>query len=412
MFMFVQGHTDASQKWGEMVEEFVFKELGLVANQADPCTYSGLYEGQPVILCRATDDFLLFCRDKSTYNKMIILFRVKWTVHALDNIKLFFGIRFICSPHCVTLVQTHKAKQITIDVFGQSYNRQQLSGQGHATPMISGTENANELAACPPFSPAELKTVQTGETFGFGFCHVLGACMHCALWTWLDILTACLVLAQYQAAPGLLRFRALKHLVGYLCLHPDLPMTFNQATTARDVSAIDFKLLSLDAKEHHVGSAFVEVIPSNHNPSHDLDPNGFTSCDNLFQSFDPTEKVNIAAILVEVNRLAPPVTEWLVDANLPGGLYKRMATTGGSVEMGGTTVIQIASKQTTMAHNSTEAELDAASFLGKILRWLVLFMSNLGLPFQGPIPIAEDNAATQIIAHAGKIMCNVPHVAM
>jgi hypothetical protein len=35
--------------------------------------------------------------------------------------------------------------------------------------------------------------------------------------------------------------------------------------------------------------------------------------------------------------------------------------------MNGTTVIQIAAKQTTMAENSTEAKTHAASFLGKIL---------------------------------------------
>ena len=39
-------------------------------------------------------------------------------------------------------------------------------------------------------------------------------------------------------------------------------------------------------------------------------------------------------------------------------------------------------------------------------------MSDLGLPFQGPIPIAEDNAATRIIAHSGKITRNVRHVAI
>jgi hypothetical protein len=117
-------------------------------------------------------------------------------------------------------------------------------------------------------------------------------------------------------------------------------------------------------------------------------------------------------IIAQVNRLAPPVTECLVDANLPGGLYERMATTGGSIEMSGTTVIQIAAKQTTMAENSTEAQTHAASFLGKILRWLVLFMRDLGLPFQGPIPIAEDNAATRIIAHSGKITRNVRHIAI
>jgi hypothetical protein len=160
----------------------------------------------------------------------------------------------------------------------------------------------------------------------------------------------------------------------------------------------------------HVGSAFVEIIPATLNPHHDSDPEGFTSCNNLFQSMETmitAPIINISALLVEVNRLTPPVTECLVDANLPGGLYERMAMTGGSIEMGGTTVIQVASKQTTMADNSTEAKIDAASFLGKILCWLVLFMSDLGLPFQGPIPIAEDNAAKRIITHAGKITRNV-----
>jgi hypothetical protein len=43
-----------------------------------------------------------------------------------------------------------------------------------------------------------------------------------------------------------------------------------------------------------------------------------------------------------------------------------------------------------MAQNSTEAGIDTVSFLGKILYWLVLFMSDLGLPFPGPVPIPED----------------------
>jgi hypothetical protein len=36
MFMFVQGRTDASRKLGELVEEFIFSDLGLLANCADP----------------------------------------------------------------------------------------------------------------------------------------------------------------------------------------------------------------------------------------------------------------------------------------------------------------------------------------------------------------------------------------
>jgi hypothetical protein len=104
----------------------------------------------------------------------------------------------------VTLDQTHKIKDIVIEVFGPSLDKQQ-GKRGYSTSMIAGTEHGNSLAACTPYTPDELAIVQKG-TFGFGYCHILGGCMHCALWTHLDILAACLVLAQYQASPGSLHF--------------------------------------------------------------------------------------------------------------------------------------------------------------------------------------------------------------
>jgi hypothetical protein len=39
-------------------------------------------------------------------------------------------------------------------------------------------------------------------------------------------------------------------------------------------------------------------------------------------------------------------------------------------------------------------------------------MNDMGLPFLGPILVAEDNAATRIIAHSGKVTRNVCHVAI
>jgi hypothetical protein len=39
-------------------------------------------------------------------------------------------------------------------------------------------------------------------------------------------------------------------------------------------------------------------------------------------------------------------------------------------------------------------------------------MEDIGLPFDGPIPVAEDNLATQIIAHTGKITRNIQHIAL
>jgi hypothetical protein len=38
-------------------------------------------------------------------------------------------------------------------------------------------------------------------------------------------------------------------------------------------------------------------------------------------------------------------------------------------------------------------------------------MDDLGLAFDGPIPVAEDNATTHIIVHTGKLTRNVRHIA-
>jgi hypothetical protein len=68
----------------------------------------------------------------------------------------------------------------------------------------------------------------------------------------------------------------------------------------------------------------------------------------------------------------------------------------------------IGKKQDTMGDNSTIAEIDAANLTITSICWLCLFMAGISLPFDGPtIPVAEDNAATRIIAHAGKTTKNV-----
>jgi hypothetical protein len=51
--------------------------------------------------------------------------------------------------------------------------------------------------------------------------------------------------------------------------------------------------------------------------------------------------------------------------------------------------------------------MTTTNHLGKALCWLHLFMDDIGLTFDRPVPVAEDNAATHIIAHTGKLKRNV-----
>jgi hypothetical protein len=83
MFMFIQGRVDASLMWAIEVEEFLSSTLKPVVNRADPCVYSGIVNGEPVILGRATDDFLCACEKQYIYDYIVEQFCRKWKIHAL-----------------------------------------------------------------------------------------------------------------------------------------------------------------------------------------------------------------------------------------------------------------------------------------------------------------------------------------
>jgi hypothetical protein len=105
--------------------------------------------------------------------------------------------------------QTHKIKALISDVFGPSYEKQALSGRGYTTPMIAGTDHANELAASTAYSAQELQTPHNmTRHLVLIFIMFWGDACTALYGHALDMLTACLTLAQYQAAPGELHFRA------------------------------------------------------------------------------------------------------------------------------------------------------------------------------------------------------------
>jgi hypothetical protein len=441
MFKFVQGRVDASRKWGEHVEEVIFKELGLIPNRADPAVYSGIFQGHPLILGRATDDFLCACQHEATYLAVVAVFETHWKVHALGIVDTFFGLHFVSSDDCVTIDQTGKAETVIEAVFGPGWKTQPPS-TSCSIPMKTGTAYAESLARALPLDPeASAKVV---VEFGFEFRSILMSCMHLALWTRLDIFTTCVQLAQYQNHPSHIHFAAVKQMVGYIRLHPDLPLTFdrrrfieaNQQHSVHQLGCFDINLAQLDSSQFHLPGpesyhvASVQLLQADH-AAYDL------SVDAMHPQ-DPLERIKVvppyhsakeqsatasAPAKVDFVPSTPkdisfgpdsqaPYTESFVDANLPGGIFEKTPYLGFAVSMSGTCVFPFCRKCDTATENTTEAEMTAGNHLGKALRWLHLLMDDLGLAFDGPIPVAEDNAATRIIAHTGKLTRNVRHIAL
>jgi hypothetical protein len=150
-------------------------------------------------------------------------FRLKWKIHALGIVRKFFGLNFVISTNCITIDQADKYEKIITQVFGPSWKLQQPKDV-YTIPMKAGSKYAELLARSPPLSATDLLAKEA--SIGSKYRSVLGACVHLAIWTCLDILLACVCLAQFQTNTGHEHFEALKHLVGYLRRNPDIPLTY------------------------------------------------------------------------------------------------------------------------------------------------------------------------------------------
>jgi hypothetical protein len=152
----------------------------------------------------------------------------------------------------------------------------------------------------------------------------------------------------------------------------------------------------------------IEVLPADPESGQVVSPNSYSvmsvNQDHIMQHVINKTQASILA--------RAPFTEAYADSILPRGILERHAHDGASIEIGGTTVITICRNQDTMSDNSTIAEIGAANLTIKGICWLHLFMADIGLLFDGPVPVAKDNAATRIIAHADKTTKNVRHVSI
>jgi hypothetical protein len=299
--------------------------------------------------------------------------------------------------------------------------------------MKSGTAYAESLARADPLYSKGLK--QATIEFGFESRSVLCSCMHLALWSRLDLLPSCVVLAQYQTHTAHLHFAALKHLIGYLRLNPDIPLAFDKVRFHDHILAIELEVsytpptdtLYFSPDGFHI--AIVGLLPS-HN---DFSVASLSINDNetivrvppnlpakLRNTLDHIISYPDTAIpghaTTNATSFGPasqaPYTESWVDASLPGGIFEKTPYIGFGICMSGTCVFSPFCKAPALAENTTEAEMDAGNQNGKGIHWLHLFMQYLGIPFDGPIPVAEDNAATCIIADTGKITHNICHIAL
>ena len=166
MFAHVQGRKDASREWGQHIDQVIFDELKLMPNRADSCIYQGIMQGHLVILARATDDILIATTHVDAYQAIVSIFQGKWKVHDMGIVEHYFGLRFVHSPGCLSIEQTHLVYEVLRSVFGHDW-ASQIGNKSDTVPMIAGTAHEEALAACIPYDASDLESAV--KQYGFSY---------------------------------------------------------------------------------------------------------------------------------------------------------------------------------------------------------------------------------------------------
>jgi len=246
-------------------------------------------------------------------------------------------------------------------------------------------------------------------------------------WTRQDLQTATVRIAQYQSSPGHAHFKALRRMATYLCHTFDrglvfkryvrsTPMLLNVAAITSILGNITMKASIAPALGDHIGMSAdgsadsrvnvygVSVEASSKGAVEESQHEGVRHLRDQHRISTPKKTV------VPVTMIPPP-TDGDMDAN-HGSVFETVGFTGVLFMMIGTLIASISQKQATIAYNTAESELYAATDASKLAKWIRIWMLDIGLPYSGPIAVGEDNNACRLIAHGGKLTRNVRHIAI
>ena len=208
-------------------EKVLVKELGLVPNRADPCFYSGIIEGEMVLVGRATDDLLIGGSEK-VYRIIHDAMDKHWKIHDKGLAKFFFGNRITQTTDGTSMDQIPYAYQLIEQVFGKDWRKHtsQSPALKHSVPLPHGNEFEASLLNAIPLDARETKTMN--NKYNFKYRSLLAGLMYLALFTRPDLLTACTRLARFQSAPAEVHYRALNKLMLYLRANPDKVLMYKR----------------------------------------------------------------------------------------------------------------------------------------------------------------------------------------
>ena len=351
----MQGHPEAPRLWEKHADK-ILRSIGLFPTTHEPCLYSGLVDGQRVLLLRQVDDFAVAAPSDQVASTIFDLIDDHLTIplKRLGLISLFNGIDIVQTKHFIKLSCKSYVERICEKYLDGWLGKHFMPSRPTPLPQ-SESFMKSFLSAVGDSSDAAQARLE--KDMGIKYRNGLGELIYALVTCRPDLSYAVVKCAQATVCPHEIHYHALRHIMKYLYttrndgiyfwrqqLHPTLPSEPLPAMVSRPA----------------------DLLPENR-PSHlATDLHGYVDSD------------------------------W---ATCP---RTRRSLTGVCVRLAGGTIAYKTKLQPTIAQSSTEAEFMGASDFGKILLYVRSVLWDLGVPQHAASILYEDNDACTAMAMAQK----------
>ncbi|KAG7354611.1 reverse transcriptase RNA-dependent DNA polymerase [Nitzschia inconspicua] len=219
----LQGHPESGRLWETYINKILsLPELSFKSTTHDRTIYSGVFEGEPILLLRQVDDFALACHRESTA-KAVYDFIGKALQQPNEAQPPFTYLGLLSDCNGVDVHQTADYIELT----SAGYIDGLLRSHGWDTP--SPHESSDDRSAPlpvdavdrlyqSPAGPSEGSPEHAAlcESQGFSYRTLLGELLYAYITCRPDIGYAVLTLSKFASAPHAYHYNCLKGLTGYV----------------------------------------------------------------------------------------------------------------------------------------------------------------------------------------------------
>ena len=212
------GADFSGKAWYDNLDTYLREVLGFQRSMVEGCLYIYRNDTQWIKLINYVDDALYYFDSEQTKDDFEKKLKSKFNLTLMGKAKWYLGMRISQNKDTITLDQTQYAKNITSRLEKNFKN----PIKGKESPLPNGFVPTKDDS---PKNPAQIEEVKR-RFKNLHYRSAIGALLYISCCSRPDICYAVNKLAKFSNNPGVVHYRALLHLIGFIKANNSLGLIF------------------------------------------------------------------------------------------------------------------------------------------------------------------------------------------